>query len=296
MTERIVESVKKAYGAIAREGLNSQHEGIAKIARAFGYSHEDLSSIPAEANMGLSCGNPVAMASLQEGEVVVDLGSGGGLDVFLAAKKVGPGGQAIGIDMTQDMVDLARENMHKGDYQNVSFHLAQIENMPLQDNSIDCVISNCVLNLTQDKDAAFAEIFRILKPGGRLAVSDIALKQDLPEAVADSVAAWTGCIAGALLIEENRIKLKNAGFAHIQIVDAGSDLNAYREGGNAACCAPTGAQQASSKAGCCGSPEQMNGAETKTQVQFHDEMKKITEAFDLNAYAASVKIFALKPA
>ena len=172
MTDTITESVKKGYGAVARSGLSSKDDGIKGIARTFGYSEGELGSIPAEANMGLSCGNPTAMASLRAGETVVDLGSGGGLDVFLAAQKIGPSGRAIGIDMTEDMIALARKNAEKAGHANVEFHLAEIGAMPLESNSVDCVISNCVLNLVADKDAAFREIFRILKPGGRLAAAN----------------------------------------------------------------------------------------------------------------------------
>ena len=215
MTETISDAVRESYGNVARQGLGSHDEGIRNIANAFGYSEEELNSIPQESNMGLSCGNPVALASLREGETVVDLGSGGGLDVFLASKLVGDSGTAIGVDMTADMVSLARRNAASGGYENVKFYLAEIEAMPIPSNSVDCVISNCVLNLCEDKDAALREVFRILKPGGRLAISDIALKRELPDCVRDELAAWTGCIGGALTIEENRDKLLAAGFADV---------------------------------------------------------------------------------
>jgi arsenite methyltransferase len=157
------------------------------VAQAFGYSAEELTSIPSKANMGLSCGNPPATAKLRVGEVVVDLGSGGGLDVFLAAKKVGPTGRAIGIDRTAAMIERARANAQAGGYTNVEFYQATIDNIPLPDASVDCVISNCVLNLTPDKPAVLREIARVLKPGGRVAVTDIALKHDLPEAAGVSL-------------------------------------------------------------------------------------------------------------
>lgn len=285
MNKSVNDAVRDSYGNVARQGLGSHHEGIKGIASAFGYSEDELASIPDEANMGLSCGNPVALASLRDGETVVDLGSGGGLDVFLASKLVGETGTAIGVDMTGDMVSLARKNAAKGGYDNVKFYLAEIEAMPIPSNSVDCVISNCVLNLCEDKDAALREVFRILKPGGRLAISDIALKQALPPEIEAEVVAWTGCIAGALTIEENRQKLLAAGFAEVAIQDSGSDLNIYKEGGSAACCGL--AEPASS---CCAAaePEETNAA-------YHDQMKELLEAIDANDYAASVKIFGLKP-
>lgn len=286
MSDSITDAVRAGYGNVARQGLGSSTPGVRSIANAFGYSDDELGSIPDEANMGLSCGNPVALASLQQGETVVDLGSGGGLDVFLAAKQVGPTGRAIGIDMTGDMVSLARANAKNGSYENVTFYLAEIEAMPIPSASVDCVISNCVLNLCEDKDAALAEVFRILKPGGRLAISDIALKQQLPEQIARAAAAWTGCIGGALTIEENSEKLQRAGFTQVKMLDSHADLNVYKEAGAAACCGPAPS--------CCGSAPAADDS-TESDSSFHGEMSKLLETFDVNEYAASVKIFALKP-
>src|SRR4051812_19280601 len=184
MSNDIRKIVQEKYGDVARSALSSNDAGVHRIAEAFGYSADELQSIPAEANMGLSCGNPTATANLRPGEVVVDLGSGGGLDVFLAAKKVGPAGRAIGIDMTSDMIELARKNAQKAGAANVEFRLGTIDQIPLPDASADVVISNCVINLATDKRAVFREIARILKPGGRLAVSDIALKKPLPLEIA----------------------------------------------------------------------------------------------------------------
>src|SRR3984885_7893763 len=247
MAEQILESVRSRYGAVAESSLSSDHAGVKAVAEAFGYSPEELTSIPAEANMGLSCGNPTATAHIRLGEVVVDLGSGGGLDVFLASKMVGPEGRAIGIDMTPAMIERARVNAASGGYRNVEFYQSTIDKIPLPDGSVDCVISNCVLNLAPDKPAVFREIIRVLKPNGRLAVSDIALKGELPEAIARSMAAYVGCIAGAIRIDDYRAGLLAAGFEHVEIVDSGSDLNAYAKVENqSGCCSPAMAESS-----CC---------------------------------------------
>jgi len=282
MAEEMLDVVRAKYGAVAQSSLSSGDAGVKAVAEAFGYSAEELTSIPAAANMGLSCGNPTATAHLKPGEVVVDLGSGGGLDVFLAAKKVGPGGRAIGIDMTQEMIDRARANAVSGGYSNVEFHLATIDRIPLPDASVDCVISNCVLNLAPDKPAVFREIARILKPGGRLAVSDIALKAELPEEIANSLAAYVGCIAGALRIDDYMTQLADTGFEHIQVVDSGADLNAYAKVENqAGCCSP--AMEGSS---CCDPDAQASTV--------HDDLASLLANYDVNSAAASVKVYAIK--
>lgn len=273
----IKDIVQNRYGEIATQGLSSEHKGVKAIAEAFGYLPEQLASIPAEANMGLSCGNPTAFASLREGETVVDLGCGGGLDVFLAAAKVGLSGKAIGIDMTPEMLSLARANAARAGLANVEFHQATIDTLPLADNSVDCVISNCVINLAPSKPAVFREIFRALKPGGRLAVSDIALKRPLPPEIGKNLMAYVACIAGTILIEEYQSGLRAAGFADVEIIDTHSDLNVYGQNVDqqSACCPP----------GCC-SPEAQ-----AMQVELFDMMK----LYDINQFAASVKIYALKP-
>jgi len=285
----ILDTVKSKYAAVAASTLSSEHAGVAAVAEAFGYSAEELRSIPAEANMGLSCGNPTAMAHLREGEVVVDLGSGGGLDVFLAAQKVGPAGKAIGIDMTPEMIARAQANAQRVPEKNVEFHLATIDKLPLEAGLVDCVISNCVLNLAPDKPAVFREIFRVLKPGGRLAVSDIALKQTLPGELQQSVAAYSGCIAGALPLEEYRAGLLNAGFLHVEIVDSGKDLNAYAKVENqAGCCSPAMTPASPfqiAQSSCC-------GGEAKS---VHQDLKSLLERYNVNDYAASVRVFAIKP-
>jgi SAM-dependent methyltransferase len=281
----ILDSVRSKYGAVAESALSSNDAGVKAVAEAFGYSAEELTSIPAEANMGLSCGNPTATAHLRPGEVVVDLGSGGGLDVFLAARMVGPEGRAIGIDMTPAMIERARANAASGAYTNVEFYQSTIDNIPLPDASVDCVISNCVLNLAPDKPAVFREIARILKPGGRLAVSDIALKGELPEAIARSMAAYVGCIAGAIRIDNYRAGLLAAGFEHVEIVDTGSDLNAYAKVENqAGCCSP-----AMAEGSCCSPPPATDSA------TLHEELSDLLSRYDVNAAAASVKVYAVKP-
>jgi SAM-dependent methyltransferase len=281
----ILESVRSKYGAVAESTLSNNHAGVKAVAEAFGYSADELTSIPAEANMGLSCGNPTATARLRPGEVVVDLGSGGGLDVFLAAKMVGPEGRAIGIDMTPAMIERARTNAKAGGYTNVDFHQSTIDSIPLPDASVDCVISNCVLNLAPDKPAVFCEIARILRPGGRLAVSDIALRGELPEAIAKSMAAYVGCIGGAIKMDDYRAGLLAAGFEHVEIVDSGADLNAYAKVENqSGCCSPT------MEEGSCCSP-----APDTHSATLHEELSDLLSKYDVNAAAASVKVYAIKP-
>jgi arsenite methyltransferase len=275
----LLSSVKSKYGAVAQSSLSTNHDGVRAVAEAFGYTTEELRSIPAAANMGLSCGNPTATARLRRGETVVDLGSGGGLDVFLAAKLVGPEGRAIGIDMTPAMIERARANAEAGGYTNVEFHLANIDQLPLADASADCVISNCVINLAPDKPAVFREIARVLKPGGRLAVSDIALKGELPAAIASSLAAYVGCISGAIHIDAYREELLKAGFEFVEIVESGSDLNTYAKIENqSGCCSPT------------------MTSEHPEGSALHQSLSCLLSTHDVNQAAASVKVYALKSA
>ncbi len=308
MSESIVEAVRSRYGSVAKSGLSSELDGVRAVAEAFGYSPAELASIPAEANMGLSCGNPTAIAHLRAGETVVDLGSGGGLDVFLAAEKVGPQGRAIGIDMTPEMIDLARRNAGKrqaaGATANVEFQLATIDALPLADSSVDCVISNCVINLAPDKRAVFREIARVLKPGGRLAVSDIALKQPLPAELGDNVMAYVGCIAGAIPIEDYRQGLVEAGFSNVEVVDSGADLNAYAKVENqAGCCSPAMTETSTPVAivsatssrelplastGCC-APQPASA-----DSDLHESLADLLRRYNVNDYAASVKVYAVK--
>ncbi|MCY7375624.1 MAG: arsenite methyltransferase [Pyrinomonadaceae bacterium] len=301
MSEKIEQAVRSKYGSVAVSNLSSENDGVRAVAEAFGYSKEELSSIPAEANMGLSCGNPTATAHLREGEVVVDLGSGGGLDVFLAARQVGASGKAIGIDMTPEMIELAQRNQAQGNggkgYPNVEFHLAMIDRLPLPDNSVDCVISNCVINLATDKTAVFREIARVLKPGGRLAVSDIALKRELPAELGNDLMAYVGCIAGAIPIENYKSGLLGAGFSGVEVIDTGSDLNAYAKVENqAGCCSPAMTQIGSASkslpmldSACC-TPEPASSADS----ELHADLAELLRRYNVNDYAASVRVFAVK--
>lgn len=292
MSRAIEDAVKSKYGAVATSGLSSAHSGVRAVAEAFGYSPEELASIPSGANMGLSCGNPTATANLRPGEVVVDLGCGGGLDVFLAAARVGPSGKAIGIDMTSEMLQLARQNAAKGrngePITNVEFHQATIDKLPLPDASVDCVISNCVINLAPDKPAVFREVARVLRPGGRLAVSDIALKKPLPDEIGQDLMAYVGCIAGAIMIEDYRRQLHEAGFAAVQVVDTGSDLNAYAKVENqSGCCSPAASGLPVVESGCC--------APARTNDALHARLSDLLARYNVNDYAASVRVYAVKP-
>lgn len=306
MSQVIEQAVKSKYGAVATSGLSTDHSGVRAVAEAFGYSPEELASIPSQANMGLSCGNPTATANLRPGEVVVDLGCGGGLDVFLAAAKVGPTGKAIGIDMTSEMLELARQNAAKGSagkpITNVEFHQATIDQLPLPDASVDCVISNCVINLAPDKPAVFREIARVLKPGGRLAVSDIALKKPLPEEIGQDLMAYVGCIAGAIPIEEYRRHLSEAGFSAVEVIDTGADLNAYSKVENqAGCCAPTSSSLAVVETACCTpTPSSLSVVETgccppPAEDRLHARLLDLLTRYNVNDYAASVRVFAVRP-
>ncbi|HLO00006.1 MAG TPA: arsenite methyltransferase [Pyrinomonadaceae bacterium] len=303
MSEKIEQAVRSRYGAVAMSNFSSEQQDVRAVAEAFGYSPEELASIPAEANMGLSCGNPTATANLRAGETVVDLGSGGGLDVFLAAAKVGPTGRAIGIDMTPEMVELARRNAKHGNngepFTNVEFHLATIDKLPLAGESVDCVISNCVINLAADKPAVFREIARVLKPGGRLAVSDIALKKKLPAELANDLRAYVGCIAGAILIEDYRRGLLEAGFSQVEVVDSAADLNVYAKLENQAGCCSTEAGESTSElrslpvtaSSCCSSePGVAAGWTPELQAGLADLLRR----YNVNDYAASVKVYAIK--
>lgn len=221
--DNVRDTVRKGYADIAQGKVNCCCGSAApdKLAEAIGYTNEDLDVLPEGANMGLSCGNPTAIVDLQTGQVVLDLGSGGGFDVFIAARKVGSKGKAIGVDMTPEMLSKARTGIakftKKTGLSNVEFRLGEIEHLPVADSSVDVVISNCVINLSPDKQQVWNEIARVLKPGGKACISDLALKQPLPEKVLASAAALVSCVAGAVLVDETVEMAKKSGLSIIQI-------------------------------------------------------------------------------
>lgn len=218
--------VRDGYAKIAKQGGSCcstssccGSKNLAQdISKSIGYSSDEMNAVPDGANLGLGCGNPVALASLRTGNVVLDLGSGGGFDAFLAAQRVGKTGRVLGVDMTKEMVEKAEANAKKGGYSNVEFRLGEIEDLPVADNSIDVIISNCVINLSPDKKSVFEEAFRVLKPGGRLMVSDLVLVKALPKVVRESVEAYVGCLAGAIFKKDYLNFIKEAGFKNIEIV------------------------------------------------------------------------------
>jgi len=201
------------------DSLIGLSEQVQAIGEKIGYSTEELAAVPEGANLGLGCGNPVALAELQPGQTVLDLGCGAGLDCFLAARRVGPTGQVIGVDMTPEMLARARANAETGGYSNVEFREGDIEALPVEDASVDVVISNCVLNLVPDKEKAFREIFRVLRPGGYLAVSDIVLLRDLPDEIRNHPGVYASCIGGAIGKDEYLALLRSAGFSAVEVVD-----------------------------------------------------------------------------
>jgi ubiquinone/menaquinone biosynthesis C-methylase UbiE len=234
--EEVQKTVRERYGKLAKESNsgccggscttskispccgNSSTEAES-ISKKIGYTDADIQAVPEGANLGLGCGNPIALASLKKGEIVLDLGSGGGFDCFLASEKVGAKGKVIGVDMTAEMLDKARENARNTGYKNVEFRLGEIENLPVADNSVDVIISNCVINLSNNKKRVFQEAFRVLKPGGRLMVSDIVILKELPDFIRESIDAYIGCVAGALQKSEYLKVIKAAGFEKVKVID-----------------------------------------------------------------------------
>ncbi|TPX07607.1 uncharacterized protein E0L32_010706 [Thyridium curvatum] len=291
--KEIYDAVTQRYSSL---GTNPLGAGYGRsVAQAFGYTKEDLDSIPTESNLGLSCGNPLAIASLREGEIVIDLGSGAGFDVFLAARAIGPTGRAVGVDMnkarcqnivdvyqarlltlSQDMLELADKNKNKSGANNVDFIEARITDIPLDDGVADVIMSNCVVNLVpeDEKQLVFNEMFRLLKPGGRVALSDILARKPLPEGLQKSVAAYVGCIAGASLVAQYEEYLGKAGFSDVLIKDAQNDLNVYIDA----------------------LPDDSKGDTAEIQTADADLAKLAADlqGVDLNEWVGSFKIFAVK--
>ncbi|MGF1757102.1 arsenite methyltransferase [Photobacterium sagamiensis] len=232
--DEVRKAVRKTYGKIAKQekGCGCCCGGQAtseETSRDLGYSDDDVTSVPQGANMGLGCGNPQAIANLKEGETVVDLGSGGGFDCFLAARQVGENGHVIGIDMTSEMITKARENTERSGFKNVEFRLGEIEHLPVADNSVDAIISNCVINLSPEKSSVFSDAFRVLKSGGRLAITDVVALAELPDEVRRDMTLHSSCVAGALQIGQIKEMLKEAGFVEIRIEPLDKSKEIIRE-------------------------------------------------------------------
>jgi len=230
-SETVREEVRRRYGATSRGDVSSCGEGCCTSTSAdtLGYSAEETAAAPEASNLGLGCGNPLAIASLREGQVVLDLGSGAGFDCFLAARAVGPSGKVIGVDMTHEMLSKARENAEKNGFTNVQFRLGEIEALPVADNSIDVIISNCVINLSPEKQRVFDEAFRVLKSGGQLAVADMVATAPLPDEIKSDWTAYTGCMAGASQITDLQRALEASGFQNIKIAPKDSSRSFIRE-------------------------------------------------------------------
>ncbi|KAJ7681324.1 S-adenosyl-L-methionine-dependent methyltransferase, partial [Mycena rosella] len=274
--EFLVERVNEAYSSIAKAGAAPTY--ASEVAQSFGYTREQLESIPKNSHMGLGCGNPTVTATLKPGETVLDLGSGGGIDIFLAASKIGLEGKAIGLDMSADMIKRARANARmRGLFPpNVSFVQCSLtDTLPIESNSIDCVLSNCVINLLPQsgKNHIFKEIYRVLKPGGRLVFDDIIAKVELPSVIRDNMKHYISCIGGAIQVHEYNEIMKSAGFKDSMFVDSVADLNIYLMAADAG----------PAPAACCGS----NSINTETSVETAD--------IDLNQWTASYQIYAMKP-
>jgi arsenite methyltransferase len=226
--ENVREQVRQRYGATAK-GESSCGEECCTSSDSLGYSADEKAAAPEGADLGLGCGNPLAIASLQQGQTVLDLGSGAGFDCFLAARAVGETGRVIGVDMTHEMLAKAKENARKNGFSNVEFRLGEIEALPVADNSVDVIISNCVINLSPEKARVFAESFRVLKPGGRLAVADVVATAPLPKEVAEDWSAYTGCMAGASQIADLEAMLNASGFVDVRVVPKDSSRSFIRE-------------------------------------------------------------------
>ncbi|KAK4463654.1 S-adenosyl-L-methionine-dependent methyltransferase [Cladorrhinum samala] len=313
-TAEIYNQVREHYSAASRTTSVKYGEAVAK---SFGYSQEELANIPEDANLGLSCGNPLAITSIKEGETVIDLGSGAGFDIFLASTKIGPAGKAIGIDMNDDMLARAEKIKAARSITNASFIKANITSVPLEPDTADLIISNCVVNLVPyaDKHLVFKEMHRLLKPGGRVAISDILAKKPLPEKLRNDIALYVGCIAGAAEVKEYEQWLSEAGFNDVVISDTKADLNVYLETNEDGtkkgdCCAPASSCCAPAEKGCCAPAEEgccaptakgccapaekadgcCSPASTSVQATTADD----SERPDLNEFVGSYKIYAVK--
>ncbi len=226
--KNIKKAVREGYAKVVAGGsccpgpitnCCGQEDLVKEISSSIGYSKDDMDKVPEGSNLGLGCGNPIALASIKKGEIVLDLGSGAGFDCFLAADRVGPEGEVIGVDMTPEMLEKARENAEKDNVSNIEFRLGEIENLPVADGVVDIIISNCVINLSTDKGKVFSEAFRVLKPGGRIMVSDIVLTRELPDMIRKNVSAYVGCISGAVIKEDYLGAVSKAGFTDVKILD-----------------------------------------------------------------------------
>jgi len=311
VSKEIYDQVNERYGSINKSSTGKYEQTVAK---AFGYTEEELAGIPDGANLGLSCGNPLALAKLREGETVIDLGSGAGLDVFTAVRRVGPSGKAIGIDMNKNMIEKANANKAKTNAENVHFVESAITSIPLPDSTADCIISNCVINLVPaaEKQFAFNEMYRLLKPGGRVAISDILARKELTRDMKENIALYVGCISGASQVNEYEAYLKKAGFADLLIVDSKNDLNVYLtaadDGGS---CCGTAVRKSSSccsaekQATCCSSEQKVSCCQPGSSTcgcQDKSLMARETKEsvaslgiIDLNEWAGSFQVYAVKP-
>ncbi|PWW76471.1 putative UbiE/COQ5 family methyltransferase [Tuber magnatum] len=287
------ELIQSYYGKYAKANTESTDLSAysERVASAFGYSAKDLASLPGVANLGVSCGNPLATANLKEGEIVIDLGSGGGLDVFIAARKVGPKGKAIGIDITQEMIDLANKNATLGCYTNHQVKSNITSTPQLPPSTADVITSNCVINLLPhtEKPLVFTEIYRLLKPGGRVAISDILAKKELPEEFRADATLYVGCISGTSLTLEYEEWMRGAGFEDVLILDTNKDLNVYKEGmmneteegvamANKSCCTPEAVTS------CCS----VDTAKAGVKININN--------YDFNEWVGAFQIYAIKPA
>lgn len=315
--KEIYNQVNKRYGSIAKSTTGQYEQTVAK---AFGYTEEELAGVPEGANLGLSCGNPIALARLREAETVIDLGSGAGFDVFTAARRVGPKGKAIGVDMNKNMIDKANANKAHTNALNVQFIESVITSIALPNNTADCIISNCVINLipAEDKQLAFNEMFRLLKPGGRVAISDILARKEFTEDIKKNIALYVGCVAGASQVSEYDAFLKNAGFNDVLIVDSKNDLNVYFTATKTkpSCCgsdavkvemevSPCCSEEA--KESCCKPEEKQSCCNTNSSActcqnqtsSMASEAKTLATQLgitDVNEWAGSFQVYAVKPA